>query len=121
LKSAQAHERFRADLTRMIDLLLAGQKDAAQASVGSGEVERSRSAPRLPGHDARRQAALENGLAGRVVLVEFWPTWCPPCRGTLGWLGELQKRYGDKLAVVAISVESQERRSANWSRSSGSR
>jgi thiol-disulfide isomerase/thioredoxin len=45
---------------------------------------------------------------GRVVLVEFWATWCPPCRGTLGWLGELKKRHGDRLAVVAVAIESDE-------------
>ena len=47
-------------------------------------------------------------LAGRVVVVELWATWCPPCRGTLGWLGELKKRYGDRLAVLAVAVESEE-------------
>jgi len=39
-------------------------------------------------------------------LVEFWATWCPPCRSTLGWLGELKKKYGDKIAVLALAVES---------------
>jgi thiol-disulfide isomerase/thioredoxin len=47
-------------------------------------------------------------LKGKVVLVEIWATWCPPCRGTLGWLGELKKRYGDRLEVVAVAIESEE-------------
>ncbi|HSD71496.1 MAG TPA: TlpA disulfide reductase family protein, partial [Thermoanaerobaculia bacterium] len=59
-------------------------------------------------------------LEGRAVLVEFWATWCPPCRGTLGWLAELKERYGDRLAVIAVAVESDEtevRRIAAESRS----
>ena len=40
--------------------------------------------------------------------MELWATWCPPCRSTLGWLGELKKRHGDRLDVVALAVESEE-------------
>ena len=47
-------------------------------------------------------------LKDRVVLVEFWATWCPPCRSTLEWLGDLKRKHGDKLAVVALAVESPE-------------
>jgi thiol-disulfide isomerase/thioredoxin len=108
LKSAAAHERFRADLTRMIDLLLAGQKDAAQAAAAPAKSNEVGALPDFQVTTLDGKPLSKADLAGRVVLVEFWATWCPPCRGTLGWLGELQKRYGDELAVVAISVESQE-------------
>jgi len=40
--------------------------------------------------------------------VEFWATWCPPCRSTLEWLGDLKQKYGDNITVVALAVESPE-------------
>ena len=47
------------------------------------------------------------------MLVELWATWCPPCRSTLHWVGDLKKRWGDRLAVIAIAVESRTPRSAS--------
>jgi thiol-disulfide isomerase/thioredoxin len=108
LKSAQAHDRFRGDLTRMIDLLLAGEKDAARAVAAPAESKTIAELPSFSITDLAGKRLAKEDLAGRVVLVEFWATWCPPCRGTLGWLGELQKRYGDRIAIVAVAVESPE-------------
>jgi thiol-disulfide isomerase/thioredoxin len=49
-----------------------------------------------------------SSLKGKVVVVEIWATWCPPCRSTLAWLDVLQRTHGDKLAVVALTVDSPE-------------
>ena len=107
-KSAASHERFREDLTRMIDLVLAGKKDAARAEAAPGKMETVAALPAITITDLDGRRLSREDLAGRAVLVEMWATWCPPCRGTLGWLGELKKRYGDRLAVVAVAVQSEE-------------
>ena len=42
---------------------------------------------------------------GTVVLVNFWATWCPPCREEIPILIELSKKYKDDLLVIGISVD----------------
>lgn len=108
LKSAASHDRFRADLSRMIALLLAGDTGAARARAADATNQEIAALPEftLIGFDGRPLS--RESLAGRPVLIEFWATWCPPCRGTLRWLGELEKRHGGKVAVAAIAVESGE-------------
>jgi thiol-disulfide isomerase/thioredoxin len=108
LKSAASHERFRADLSRMIGLILAGRKDDARAAASPSRAAEIAALPALALTDIDGRKVSREDLAGRVVLVEFWATWCPPCRGTLAWLGELKKRYGDRLVVVALALESEE-------------
>lgn len=42
---------------------------------------------------------------GKPVVIEFWATWCPPCRKTLPTLLTLARDHGDDLVVVGLSVE----------------
>lgn len=41
----------------------------------------------------------------KVVLFDIFATWCPPCRAEVRHLGNLQKKYGDKLVVIGVTIE----------------
>lgn len=49
--------------------------------------------------------AFEND---RVYVVEFWATWCPPCRDSMPHLSELQEKYGDKVRFLGFTTEDEE-------------
>ena len=50
--------------------------------------------------------SLKDGKGKNIYVVEFWATWCPPCRKSIPHLSKLQKEYKDKgLVVVGITNE----------------
>ncbi len=63
-------------------------------------------APDLAMTDIQGKAIKLSDLKGRIVLLDFWATWCGPCRADGPSLDRLYQKYGDKnLAILAISVD----------------
>lgn len=45
-------------------------------------------------------------LRGKVVVVDFWASWCEPCRHSFPWLNEMQAKYADRgLVIIGVNVD----------------
>ena len=103
--------RFKTDLRRMVERRLKGERVAGLDAADVRKDASEEGPPALPAVSATTLAGKPlalSSLAGKVVVVEIWATWCPPCRSTLAWLDQLQRTHGDKMAVVALTVDSPE-------------
>lgn len=57
--------------------------------------------------DAPATGGLDlSAYRGKVVVVDFWASWCAPCRQSLPWLNDMHSRYGrDGLVVIGVNVD----------------
>ena len=64
--------------------------------------------PNLDGF--KLEGTLPSDLKGKVVMVDFWASWCGPCKQSFPTMDELQKKYSDR-GVVIIAVNEDEKKS----------
>jgi len=64
-------------------------------------------APRAAANSSTPDSELDlTPWKGRVVLVDFWASWCAPCQESFPWMGELLERHGERgLTVVAVNLD----------------
>lgn len=85
-----------------VSVTLCGASCAERQGVGPGEFAydfslRAANNPKL-------QVSLK-ALRGKVVVVNFWASWCTPCLDELPALERLSRRYPDKIAVVGVGID----------------
>lgn len=49
-------------------------------------------------------AKLSDYVDGKIALVDFWASWCRPCREEIPNIANIYKKYGDKIAVISLNV-----------------
>jgi thiol-disulfide isomerase/thioredoxin len=113
----------RSESPRAIKILRPAAHSASSASSASLTATKAKTAERVDeahvvrfaAHPQPMPAFLVNDLDGRpvstsawkgkVVFINFWATWCPPCRAEIPILIDLENRYKDRLQIVGVSVD----------------
>ena len=62
-------------------------------------------APPLDAKDIFGNPVNKDDWPGKVVMVNFWATWCPPCRYEIPELLQLKQEFGDKLEIIGVSED----------------
>jgi cytochrome c biogenesis protein CcmG, thiol:disulfide interchange protein DsbE len=69
-------------------------------------VDSGKPAPDFQLPNLKNDAIKLSSYKGKVVYLDFWASWCGPCKKTFPWLNELQKKYGkDGFEVVGVNVD----------------
>ncbi|MBI1798259.1 MAG: TlpA family protein disulfide reductase [Candidatus Eisenbacteria bacterium] len=77
---------------------------AAPRSARAGEV-----APPFTIHTLDGKSVRLSDLHGRPVILDFWATWCGPCRSSMPHLSAMQSRYRDRgLVVIGVSMDDED-------------
>ena len=90
-------------------LMLRMQHSASRAPLQNGIKVGFRVGERAPDfelHSLDRTTVKLSALRGKPVLLNFWATWCTPCRVEMPWLVELDEKYRTQgLQMVGISMD----------------
>ncbi|HUA00922.1 MAG TPA: redoxin domain-containing protein [Candidatus Aquilonibacter sp.] len=99
----------KADFENFVKLAPAGDIDRQRATlyIGNIELARQRMAPAFAVTTMDGKRVSLDDLRGKVVLLDFWATWCPPCRAALPDMKKIaQKFQGQPLAILSVSLDS---------------
>ena len=83
-----------------------GMHERATRYVERIELARAKMAPPFSVTTLDGKSITMDSLAGKVVLIDFWATWCGPCREALPHIREIARRFqGQPLVVLSVSLD----------------
>lgn len=90
-------------------IIMGGLVLSTLTCCGSGDKSGSKIVPDFTLPDINGQKVSFSQFKGRIVMLNFWATWCPPCRDEIPWFVSLQNEFESQgLTIVGISMDSEE-------------
>ena len=86
-------------------LALAATQTLAQAGFEVQAWPAHKPAPQVAGFDAAGKAQPLASLRGQAVVINFWASWCEPCREEMPTLAQLARAHSGKLRVLAVNYK----------------
>jgi thiol-disulfide isomerase/thioredoxin len=87
------------------------QRERALRFISEPELARARMAPAFAITTLDGEHISMDELAGKVVLIDFWATWCEPCREAMPHMREIAKKFqGQPLVILSVSLDSDEQK-----------
>ncbi len=78
------------------------------SALATAEPVAPQPAPAWQLKDVEGKLVSSEQFKGKVVVIDFWATWCPPCRHEIPGYIQLQKKYEDQgLVIVGVSLDQQ--------------
>jgi cytochrome c biogenesis protein CcmG/thiol:disulfide interchange protein DsbE len=101
-----------------ISLMISACGSAVGAAQGPGEVGKKAPSLAIQSLNGKGEVSL-SATTGKVTVVEFWATWCEPCKKSLTQLEELRTKSGGSLEVIGISVDDSPSGVAEYAKAQG--
>lgn len=108
--SEVVRERFGTELRAAIDRALAGEELEERAPRRAPAL----TMPEFSVTDRSGEIISSDSYRGEVTLIEFWATWCVPCKISLPWLADAAERHRDGMRAVTIALDSPPEKVEEW-------
>jgi peroxiredoxin len=100
-------------MMKRLNMVLLG---LAMGLLANAQVRVGQAAPEIALPDAKDSVVKLSSFKGKVVLIDFWASWCYPCRESIPGVVKLYNKYrGQGFEVVAVSIDSKR---SEWKKAS---
>lgn len=80
------------------------QQQSSQSADGSGEKQELVKAPSFTVYDREGKKVQLSDFAGKPIILNFWASWCGPCKYEMPAFDEAFKKYGDQIEFVMVNA-----------------